>query len=112
MLIPNKSSIIYYVRAYTNDISSQDLQEEILLRKQNVDLAIQNGLELLKQTTGESFQKITIHWAFFLVLESAYEKSEVKLVNISPYLLLKAVAVVYFNKGLRSRQVTFWTKCV
>ncbi|NXC71430.1 DYST protein, partial [Anhinga anhinga] len=34
-----------------------DLQEEILLRKQNVDLAIQNGLELLKQTTGESLYK-------------------------------------------------------
>nr|XP_021406870.1 dystonin isoform X4 [Lonchura striata domestica] len=31
----------------------KDLQEEILLRKQNVDLAIQNGLELLKQTTGD-----------------------------------------------------------
>ncbi|XP_059691827.1 dystonin isoform X5 [Gavia stellata] len=30
-----------------------DLQEEILLRKQNVDLAIRNGLELLKQTTGD-----------------------------------------------------------
>ncbi|XP_067999070.1 dystonin isoform X4 [Melanerpes formicivorus] len=30
-----------------------DLQEEILLRKQNVDLAIQNGLDLLKQTTGD-----------------------------------------------------------
>ncbi|NXI68079.1 DYST protein, partial [Anseranas semipalmata] len=30
-----------------------DLQDEILLRKQNVDLAIQNGLELLKQTTGD-----------------------------------------------------------
>ncbi|XP_032775892.1 dystonin isoform X2 [Strigops habroptila] len=30
-----------------------DLQGEILLRKQNVDLAIQNGLELLKQTTGD-----------------------------------------------------------
>ncbi|NXH38419.1 DYST protein, partial [Dicaeum eximium] len=30
-----------------------DLQEEILLRKQNVDLAIQNGLELFKQTTGD-----------------------------------------------------------
>ncbi|NXI95317.1 DYST protein, partial [Psophia crepitans] len=30
-----------------------DLQEEILLRKQNVDLAIQNGVELLKQTTGD-----------------------------------------------------------
>ncbi|XP_017594708.1 PREDICTED: dystonin isoform X3 [Corvus brachyrhynchos] len=30
-----------------------DLQEEILLRKQSVDLAIQNGLELLKQTTGD-----------------------------------------------------------
>ncbi|NXB07984.1 DYST protein, partial [Cnemophilus loriae] len=30
-----------------------DLQEEILLRKQNVDLAVQNGLELLKQTTGD-----------------------------------------------------------
>ncbi|XP_054239835.1 dystonin isoform X1 [Indicator indicator] len=30
-----------------------DLQEEILLRKENVDLAIQNGLELLKQTTGD-----------------------------------------------------------
>ncbi|NXF07495.1 DYST protein, partial [Smithornis capensis] len=30
-----------------------DLQEEILLRKQNVDLAIQNGLELLKKTTGD-----------------------------------------------------------
>ncbi|NXV11079.1 DYST protein, partial [Cepphus grylle] len=30
-----------------------NLQEEILLRKQNVDLAIQNGLELLKQTTGD-----------------------------------------------------------
>ncbi|KFO81231.1 Dystonin [Cuculus canorus] len=30
-----------------------DLEEEILLRKQNVDLAIQNGLELLKQTTGD-----------------------------------------------------------
>ncbi|XP_015140370.2 dystonin isoform X37 [Gallus gallus] len=30
-----------------------ELQEEILLRKQNVDLAIQNGLELLKQTTGD-----------------------------------------------------------
>ncbi|XP_054678919.1 dystonin isoform X3 [Grus americana] len=30
-----------------------DLQEEIILRKQNVDLAIQNGLELLKQTTGD-----------------------------------------------------------
>ncbi|KAM6433056.1 dystonin isoform 2-T2 [Rhynochetos jubatus] len=30
-----------------------DLQEEILLRKQNVDLAIQNGLELLKHTTGD-----------------------------------------------------------
>ncbi|XP_071597784.1 dystonin isoform X25 [Heliangelus exortis] len=30
-----------------------DLQEEILLRKQNVDMAIQNGLELLKQTTGD-----------------------------------------------------------
>nr|XP_048701181.1 dystonin isoform X2 [Caretta caretta] len=29
------------------------LQEEILLRKQNVDQAIQNGLELLKQTTGD-----------------------------------------------------------
>ncbi|XP_043366337.1 dystonin isoform X16 [Dermochelys coriacea] len=28
-------------------------QEEILLRKQNVDQAIQNGLELLKQTTGD-----------------------------------------------------------
>ncbi|XP_054678926.1 dystonin isoform X10 [Grus americana] len=31
----------------------KDLQEEIILRKQNVDLAIQNGLELLKQTTGD-----------------------------------------------------------
>ncbi|XP_076189083.1 dystonin isoform X4 [Aptenodytes patagonicus] len=31
----------------------KDLQEEIFLRKQNVDLAIQNGLELLKQTTGD-----------------------------------------------------------
>eukprot|EP00076_Gallus_gallus_P019859 XP_015140374.1 dystonin isoform X32 [Gallus gallus] len=31
----------------------KELQEEILLRKQNVDLAIQNGLELLKQTTGD-----------------------------------------------------------
>ncbi|XP_059691826.1 dystonin isoform X4 [Gavia stellata] len=31
----------------------KDLQEEILLRKQNVDLAIRNGLELLKQTTGD-----------------------------------------------------------
>ncbi|XP_071597786.1 dystonin isoform X27 [Heliangelus exortis] len=31
----------------------KDLQEEILLRKQNVDMAIQNGLELLKQTTGD-----------------------------------------------------------
>ncbi|XP_074009915.1 dystonin isoform X4 [Numenius arquata] len=31
----------------------RDLQEEILLRKQNVDLAVQNGLELLKQTTGD-----------------------------------------------------------
>ncbi|XP_067999091.1 dystonin isoform X23 [Melanerpes formicivorus] len=31
----------------------KDLQEEILLRKQNVDLAIQNGLDLLKQTTGD-----------------------------------------------------------
>ncbi|XP_059698678.1 dystonin isoform X8 [Haemorhous mexicanus] len=30
-----------------------DLQEEILLRKQDVDLAVQNGLELLKQTTGD-----------------------------------------------------------
>ncbi|NWX66947.1 DYST protein, partial [Promerops cafer] len=30
-----------------------DLQEEIVLRKQNVDLAVQNGLELLKQTTGD-----------------------------------------------------------
>ncbi|XP_051470837.1 dystonin isoform X4 [Apus apus] len=30
-----------------------DLQEEILFRKQNVDMAIQNGLELLKQTTGD-----------------------------------------------------------
>ncbi|KAM4784703.1 dystonin-like isoform 22-T22 [Cyanocitta cristata] len=30
-----------------------DLQEEILLRKQSVDLAVQNGLELLKQTTGD-----------------------------------------------------------
>ncbi|KAI1241168.1 hypothetical protein IHE44_0009633 [Lamprotornis superbus] len=30
-----------------------DLQEEIILRRQNVDLAIQNGLELLKQTTGD-----------------------------------------------------------
>ncbi|XP_065586915.1 dystonin isoform X5 [Cyrtonyx montezumae] len=30
-----------------------ELQEEILLRKQNVDLAIQNGLELLKQTAGD-----------------------------------------------------------
>nr|XP_016852514.1 PREDICTED: dystonin isoform X9 [Anolis carolinensis] len=29
------------------------LQEEIELRKQNVDQAIQNGLELLKQTTGD-----------------------------------------------------------
>nr|XP_056712073.1 dystonin [Euleptes europaea] len=29
------------------------LQEEILLRKQNVDQAIQNGLELLKQTTDD-----------------------------------------------------------
>ncbi|XP_069462273.1 dystonin isoform X19 [Ambystoma mexicanum] len=29
------------------------LQEDILLRKQNVDQAIQNGLELLKQTTGD-----------------------------------------------------------
>ncbi|XP_050806458.1 dystonin isoform X10 [Gopherus flavomarginatus] len=29
------------------------LQEEVLLRKQNVDQAIQNGLELLKQTTGD-----------------------------------------------------------
>ncbi|XP_044277494.1 dystonin isoform X16 [Varanus komodoensis] len=29
------------------------LQEEILFRKQNVDQAIQNGLELLKQTTGD-----------------------------------------------------------
>ncbi|XP_015263784.1 PREDICTED: dystonin isoform X2 [Gekko japonicus] len=29
------------------------LQEEILLRKQNVDQAIQNGLELLKQATGD-----------------------------------------------------------
>ncbi|XP_019352463.1 dystonin isoform X11 [Alligator mississippiensis] len=29
------------------------LQEEILLRKENVDQAIQNGLELLKQTTGD-----------------------------------------------------------
>ncbi|XP_060608764.2 dystonin isoform X25 [Anolis sagrei] len=29
------------------------LQEEIVLRKQNVDQAIQNGLELLKQTTGD-----------------------------------------------------------
>ncbi|KAM4784706.1 dystonin-like isoform 25-T25 [Cyanocitta cristata] len=31
----------------------KDLQEEILLRKQSVDLAVQNGLELLKQTTGD-----------------------------------------------------------
>ncbi|XP_059698683.1 dystonin isoform X13 [Haemorhous mexicanus] len=31
----------------------KDLQEEILLRKQDVDLAVQNGLELLKQTTGD-----------------------------------------------------------
>ncbi|XP_056670297.1 dystonin isoform X30 [Monodelphis domestica] len=29
------------------------LQEDILLRKQNVDQALQNGLELLKQTTGD-----------------------------------------------------------
>uniref|UniRef100_A0A8C4VHD7 Dystonin n=1 Tax=Gopherus evgoodei TaxID=1825980 RepID=A0A8C4VHD7_9SAUR len=29
------------------------LQEEVLLRKQNVDQAVQNGLELLKQTTGD-----------------------------------------------------------
>ncbi|XP_041108038.1 dystonin-like isoform X9 [Polyodon spathula] len=29
------------------------LHEDIVLRKQNVDLAIQNGLELLKQTTGD-----------------------------------------------------------
>ncbi|XP_077343979.1 dystonin isoform X28 [Lithobates pipiens] len=29
------------------------LQEDIVLRKQNVDQAIQNGLELLKQTTGD-----------------------------------------------------------
>uniref|UniRef100_A0A452I8M1 Uncharacterized protein n=1 Tax=Gopherus agassizii TaxID=38772 RepID=A0A452I8M1_9SAUR len=29
------------------------LQEEVLLRKQNVDQAIENGLELLKQTTGD-----------------------------------------------------------
>ncbi|XP_069036167.1 dystonin isoform X12 [Lepisosteus oculatus] len=29
------------------------LHEDIFLRKQNVDLAIQNGLELLKQTTGD-----------------------------------------------------------
>lgn len=103
MLIPDKNYIICYVCANTNGLFSQDLQEEILLRKQNVDLAIQNGLELLKQTTGESLYKTIIHQAFLLVLVSAYQKIKVELV--SPYLLVKAVVVVHFNKGLRSRQV-------
>lgn len=31
----------------------QALHEDIELRRQNVDQAMQNGLELLKQTTGE-----------------------------------------------------------
>ncbi|XP_060091226.1 dystonin isoform X6 [Heteronotia binoei] len=47
------------VRDYNTDLLVKQhtemlvLQEEILLRKQNVDQAIQNGLELLKQTTGD-----------------------------------------------------------
>ncbi|XP_054858022.1 dystonin isoform X2 [Eublepharis macularius] len=47
------------VRDYSTDLLMRQhtemlvLQEEILLRKQNVDQAIQNGLELLKQTTGD-----------------------------------------------------------
>ncbi|XP_077164482.1 dystonin isoform X23 [Paroedura picta] len=47
------------VQGYNTDLLMKQhtemlvLQEEILLRKQNVDQAIQNGLELLKQTTGD-----------------------------------------------------------
>ncbi|XP_072266284.1 dystonin [Pyxicephalus adspersus] len=47
------------VQDYSTDVLTRQhtelllLQEDIVLRKQNVDQAIQNGLELLKQTTGE-----------------------------------------------------------
>ncbi|XP_068137506.1 dystonin isoform X5 [Hyperolius riggenbachi] len=47
------------VQDYTTDVLTRQhtemllLQEDILLRKQNVDQAIQNGLELLKHTTGD-----------------------------------------------------------
>ncbi|XP_018416047.1 PREDICTED: dystonin isoform X2 [Nanorana parkeri] len=47
------------VQDYTTDVLTRQhtelllLQEDIVLRKQNVDQAIQNGLELLKQTTGD-----------------------------------------------------------
>ncbi|KAL8172746.1 UNVERIFIED_CONTAM: hypothetical protein K2H54_016183 [Gekko kuhli] len=47
------------VQGYNTDLLEKQhtemlvLQEEILLRKQNVDQAIQNGLELLKQATGD-----------------------------------------------------------
>nr|XP_033792320.1 dystonin isoform X9 [Geotrypetes seraphini] len=47
------------VQGYNTDILNKQhtelllLQEDIMFRKQNVDQAIQNGLELLKQTTGD-----------------------------------------------------------
>ncbi|XP_077343957.1 dystonin isoform X7 [Lithobates pipiens] len=47
------------VQDYSTDVLTRQhtelllLQEDIVLRKQNVDQAIQNGLELLKQTTGD-----------------------------------------------------------
>ena len=37
----------------------QTLQEDIKLRRQNVDQAIANGMELLKQTTGKSPPRLT-----------------------------------------------------
>ncbi|XP_031758907.1 dystonin isoform X7 [Xenopus tropicalis] len=47
------------VQDYSTDVLTRQhtelllLQEDIMLRKQNVDQAIQNGVELLKQTTGD-----------------------------------------------------------
>ncbi|KAM4694316.1 dystonin [Discoglossus pictus] len=47
------------VQDYSTDVLTRQhtelllLQEDVVLRKQNVDQAIQNGLELLKQTTGD-----------------------------------------------------------
>lgn len=34
--------------------SFQELQSDVVLRKKNVDQAVSNGMELLKQTTGTS----------------------------------------------------------